>query len=192
MFLKGGRCFMAKCPVERGRPAPGMHTQRRTKRSDYGVQLREKQRLRRTYGLREGPFRNLFKRALRHKGMTGERLLQLLELRLDNVVYRMGVAASRKAARLFVRHGHVRINGHKANIPSAVVKPGDVVEIHDRPAARRLADFFMEEAEGRGQQPAAWMTVDRSRYRADILREPTRDEVGIDINEQLIVELFSK
>ena len=126
LFLKGDRCYMAKCPIETGRPAPGMHGQRRSKTSDYGVQLREKQKLRRMYGMQEGQFRLFFERALKSRGVTGEKLLQSLELRLDNVVYRLGFAPSRRAARQFVLHGHVAVNSRKATIPSMILKAGDV------------------------------------------------------------------
>ena len=190
LFLKGERCFMAKCPIETGRPAPGSHGQRRGKLSDYGMQLREKQRLRRMYGLQEGQFRLIFRRAMKAKGVTGENLLQLLELRLDNVIYRLGFAPSRRAARQFVRHGHVLLNGHKANIPSIVLKAGDVVEVKKDEKSRRLAAQFIEAAKSRGIVP--WITLDKQAYRGEIHHVPKRDEIGAPVNEQLIVELYSK
>ena len=144
LFLKGDRCYMAKCPIETGRPAPGMHGQRRSKTSDYGVQLREKQKLRRMYGMQEGQFRLFFERALRSRGVTGEKLLQSLELRLDNVVYRLGFAPSRRAARQFVLHGHVAVNSRKATIPSMILKAGDVMQVRDRKQGREYASKFME------------------------------------------------
>jgi len=131
LFLKGERCFMAKCPIETGRPQPGGAGRRRKKTSDYGNQLREKQRLRRMFGLREGQFHNFFERAAKKRGITGETLLQMLELRVDNLVYRLGFAPSRRAARQFVRHGHVRVNGERANIPSMILKPGDSITVKD-------------------------------------------------------------
>ena len=128
LFLKGARCYMSKCPVDQGHPAPGMHGMRRSRKiSEYGRQLREKQKLRQQFGMQEGQFRRFYERALRARGVTGENLLQMLELRLDNVVYRMGFAVSRRAARQFVLHKHVTLNGRTANVPSIVLKPGDVV-----------------------------------------------------------------
>lgn len=190
LFLKGDRCFMAKCPIETGRPAPGMHGQRRTKLSDYGLQLREKQRLRRMYGMQEGQFHLFFTRALRTRGVTGEKLLQLLECRLDNLAYRLGFAPSRRAARQFVRHGHVLVNGKKADIPSMVLKAGDVLQVRDRPKSREYAARHMEVAESRGIPP--WLSLDRAQFRGEILRIPSREEIAPVVREQLIVELYSK
>lgn len=190
LFLKGDRCYMAKCPIETGRPVPGMHGQRRTKLSDYGVQLREKQRLRRMYGMREGQFRTFFQRALKVRGVTGEKLLQTLEMRLDNVVYRLGFAPSRRAARQFVLHGHVAVNGRKVSIPSFILKAGDVVQVRDRKRGRDSANRFMETAEGRGI--ASWLSLDRQQFRGEILRIPSREDIGPVVREQLVVELYSK
>jgi small subunit ribosomal protein S4 len=190
LFLKGDRCYMAKCPIETGRPAPGMHAQRRSKMSDYGVQLREKQRLRRMFGMQEGQFRLFFGRALKARGVTGEKLLQSLELRLDNLVYRLGFAPSRRAARQFVLHGHVAVNGHKASIPSMVLKAGTVVQVRDRKQSRAYAAKFMEAAESRGR--AAWLSLDKEQFRGEILRIPTREDINPVVREQLIVELYSK
>lgn len=190
LFLKGDRCYMAKCPIETGRPAPGMHGQRRTKLSDYGVQLREKQRLRRMYGMQEGQFHLFFLRALRTRGITGEKLLQMLEMRLDNLVCRLGFAPSRRAARQFVRHGHVTVNGQKADVPSMQMKAGDVVAVRDRKQSRDYASRHMEVAESRGLP--VWLTLDRSNFRGEVLRVPTRDEIAPIVREQLIVELYSK
>lgn len=190
LFLKGDRCFMAKCPIETGRPAPGMHGQRRPKLSDYGVRLREKQRLRRMYGMQERQFRVFFERALRKRGVTGETLLQMLELRLDNVVYRLGFAPSRRAARQFVRHGHIEVNGRKADIPSMILKPDDVIQVRDRPQSRAYANRYMEVAESRGLVP--WLALDRANARGTILHVPRREEIPLDIREQLIVEYYSK
>ena len=190
LFLKGDRCFMAKCPIETGRPAPGMHGQRRSKTSDYGMQLREKQRLRRSYGMQEGQFHLFFTRALRKRGVTGETLLQSLECRLDNVAFRLGFAPSRRAARQFVRHGHVQVNGNKADIPSMVLKAGDVVQVRDREQSREYANRHMEVAESRGI--VGWLTLDRANARGEVLHIPTRDEIAPVVREQLIVELYSK
>ncbi|MBU1692575.1 MAG: 30S ribosomal protein S4 [Verrucomicrobia bacterium] len=190
LFLKGDRCFMAKCAIETGRTAPGMHGQRRGKMSDYGVQLREKQRLRRMYGMQEGQFHLFFTRALRKRGVTGETLLQSLECRLDNVVFRLGFALSRRAARQFVRHGHVQVNGKKVDIPSMVLKAGDVVQVRDREQSRAYANLHMEVAESRGI--VSWLSLDRANARGEVLHIPTRDEIAPVVREQLIVELYSK
>lgn len=190
LFLKGDRCYMAKCPIETGRPAPGMHGARRSKLSDYGVQLREKQKLRRMYGLQEGQFRNFFKRALKARGVTGEKLLQSLELRLDNVVYRAGFAPSRRAARQFVMHGHVAVNGRKVDVPSMVLRAGDRVEVRDRKQSREYAQRYVEVAMGRGI--ANWLSLDKENLRCEVLRIPSRDDIQPIVRENLIVELYSK
>ena len=191
LFLKGTRCSMAKCPIETGRPAPGMHGQRRGRKlSDYGIQLREKQRLRRQYGLQEKQFRLTFDRAARQKGVTGERLLQLLEMRLDSVVFRLGLAPSRRSARQFVKHGHVEVNGHKANIPSMVLAEGSVVRIKDRAKSRDAALRSLEIAEGR--EVPDWLKLDAKNLTAEVVRIPSREEIAPVVNEQLIVELYSK
>ncbi len=191
LFLKGSRCYMAKCPVaERKRSAPGMHGARGRKLSDYGQQLREKQRLKRFYGLQEGQFRLFFERALQKRGVTGESLLQLLEMRLDNIVYRLGFAASRKAARQFVLHRHIKLNGRTVNIPSMQVKPGSKLEVIE--ADRPLAKAVMETGEARGHQVPVWMILDKDHCAAEILRIPTRDEIAPFVNEQLVVELYKK
>lgn len=190
LFLKGDRCFMAKCAIEQGKAPPGMHLQRRSKLSDYGVQLREKQRLRRMYGMQEGQFRRFFHRAARQSGITGENLLQMLELRLDNIVFRMGFAPSRQAARQFVRHGHVQINGRKALTPSTILKLGDVVNVYDKASSKDLANQWVEMAESRGLVP--WVQVDRNQLKGEIKHIPSRDEIAPIVNEQLIVELYSK
>jgi small subunit ribosomal protein S4 len=191
LFLKGSRCYMAKCPVaERKRSAPGMHGARGRKLSDYGQQLREKQRLKRFYGLQEGQFRLFFERALQKRGVTGETLLQLLEMRLDNVIYRLGFAASRKASRQFVLHRHIKINGRIVNIPSMQVKPGSKLEVIED--GRAMAKAVMETGDARGHQVPAWMILDKEHCAAEILRAPTRDEIAPFVNEQLVVELYSK
>ena len=191
LFLKGARCYMSKCPVETGRPPPGMHGMRRGRKvSDYGIQLREKQRLRRQYGLQEGPFRLTFDRVAKKRGVTGEALLQMLEARLDNVVYRLGFAASRRAARQFVTHNHIMVNGHKANIPSMTLKPGASVRVKDKPRSRARAGTCLEAAEGKEMAP--WLSVDAKNFTGEFVRVPTRDEIAPLVNEQLIVELYSK
>ena len=190
LFLKGDRCYMAKCPIEQGHPIPGQHGARRPRLKDYGVQLQEKQRLRTMYGMREGQFRLFFQRALRARGVTGEMLLQALEMRLDNVVYRMGLAPSRRAARQFVRHGHVRVNGVKVNVPSYKAKAGDVVQARDVKRSREFSKAHLDAAESRGWP--VWLNVDKAEFKAEVLRVPTRDEIAPVVNEQLIVELYSK
>lgn len=190
LFLKGDRCYMAKCAIEQGRPVPGVHGQRRTKLSDYGVQLREKQRLRRMYGMQEGQFRVFFQRALKARGNTGLTLLQDLELRLDNVVYRLGFAPSRRAARQFVLHGHIAVNGHKVNIPSRVLKAGDVVQVRDQKQAHEYATRFMEAAESRGL--VKWVSLDKSQFKGEVLHVPSREEIAPTVREHLVVELYSK
>ncbi len=190
LFLKGDRCYMAKCPIEREKPAPGQHGQRRTKLSDYAHQLREKQKLRRTYGLQEEQFHFMFERALRQRGITGEKLLQMLELRLDNLAYRFGFAPSRKSARQFVTHGHVEVNGRKADIPSMILKEGDVVRVRERAQSREYASRWMDSAEGRGIMP--WLAVDKAAFEGRVVRAPARAEMDMTVKEQLVVELYSK
>lgn len=190
LFLKGDRCYMAKCAIEQGKPVPGQHGQRRTKLSDYAVQLREKQKLRRTYGIQEEQFRNIFERALRARGVTGEKLLQMLELRLDNLVYRLGFAPSRRAARQFVTHGHIKVNGRMGSIPSMVLKEGDTIQVKDDESSRKYSAQFIETAQSRGI--VGWLSLDKGNYSGAILKIPTREELAPTVNEQLIVELYSK
>lgn len=190
--LKGARCHMAKCPIDQGHPVPGVHGQRRVRKvSNYGTQLREKQRLRHQYGLQEGQFHRTFESALKRRGITGETMLQLLETRLDNIVYRLGFAASRAAARQFVRHGHITVNGHKANIPSMVLKPGDVVQVRDRERSKAFAKQSYEGTAAARLVPS-WLSVDAEKFRGEVLSIPTREEIAPIVNEQLIVELYSK
>ena len=190
LFLKGDRCYMAKCAIEQGKSPPGVGPQRRTKTSDYAVQLREKQRLRRLFGMYEGQFRRFFARASRIQGVTGERLLQLLEMRLDNLVYRMGFAPSRRAARQFVRHGHVQVNGRKASMPSMVLRGGDSVSVRDHNRSKSYATQWMEPAESRGL--VGWVLVDKSGLQGQVKHIPSREEIAPVVNEQLVVELYSK
>ena len=191
LFLKSTRCNMSKCPIEMGRPVPGMHGQRRARKmSDYGVQLREKQRLRSQYWMREGQFRVFFERALQRRGVTGEQLLQSLESRLDSVVYRLGFATSRRAARQFVAHNHVLMNGKRASLPSMIVPAGARIQVRNAKRSRELAARSMEITEGR--QIPVWMSRDARSFEGEFIRIPTRDEIAPIVNEQLIVELYSK
>ena len=191
LFLKGDRCHMAKCPIETQRPPPGMHgAARKRKTSDYGLQLREKQRLRRSYGLQEEQFRCFFDRAAKRRGLVGEALLQMLEMRLDNLVYRFGFAQSRRAGRQFVGHNHVLVNGRRATIPSMVLKPGDAVQVKGDAASREAAKRSLEAAEAHGF--VSWLTLDKEKLSGVIVRLPSRKEIAPTINEQLVVELYSK
>ncbi|MCF7837035.1 MAG: 30S ribosomal protein S4 [Candidatus Marinimicrobia bacterium] len=190
LMLKGQRCQQAKCASDRGRPLPGGQPKRRPKTSDYGMQLREKQRLKRMYGLSEAQFHLFFDRAARTRGLTGEQLLQMLELRLDNIVYRLGFADSRRAARQFVNHGHVQVNGRKASIPSMVLGVGDVIEVRTRDASQGYAKGAEDRAESR--ERVGWLLFDAATLRGEVLHVPSRDEIGPIVNEQMIVELYSK
>lgn len=191
LFLKGARCYMAKCPIDQGKPAPGMHGMRRTRKmSDYGMQLREKQRLRRQYGMQEGQFLRTFKRASAMRGIAGENLLQLLERRLDNVVYRLGFASSRNSARQFVLHNHVLVNGRKASAPSRTLDVGDVIEVREATGSREMAARALESATN--QQMPDWLAIDPKALRGEILNIPTREQIAPIVDEQLIVELYSR
>jgi small subunit ribosomal protein S4 len=191
LFLKGDRCNMAKCPIEREHPAPGMHSAyRKTKQTDYARQFREKQRLKRFYGLQEGQFRRFFDKAHQRQGVTGDLLLQSLELRLDNLVYRFGFAPSRRAARQFVLHNHVRVNGHKADVPSMVLKPGDKVQVKPSDKSRAAAKKWLEAAEGKTLAP--WLVLDRAEFSGSVQYVPSRDEIAPLVDEQLVIELCSK
>ena len=189
LFLKGDRCRMAKCPIETGRPAPGVHGARPSKKSDYGVQLREKQRLRRFYGMQEGQFKLFFQRALRKRGVTGEMLLQLLEMRLDNLVFRLGFAASRRNARQLVLHSHVKVNGRRADVPSMTLKVGDRIEVKGR---KQSQDAIRKVLDAQSGEMSAWLSLDKDALKGEVLRIPSRDEIAPFVNEQLIVELYSK
>lgn len=190
LFLKGERCYMAKCPIEVGRGVPGMHSMQRGKPSDYSRQFREKQRLKRYYGLQNGQFMAVFDKASRRLGVTGDYLLQMLESRLDNIVYRLGFALSRPAARQFVRHRHISLNGRPADVPSIALKPGDMVSVRDNPAARALAKKSLETVESRTLSP--WLSLDAAAFSGSLVRIPTRDEIAPLVDEQLVVELCSK
>jgi small subunit ribosomal protein S4 len=191
LFLKGEKCFTDKCAIEKRNFPPGQHGQRRNQRlSDYGVQLREKQKLRRIYGILEKQFRGYYAEADRQKGITGENLLQLLECRLDNVAYRMGIGASRTEARQIVRHNSVLVNGRRVNIPSYQVKPGDVVQVSDVSKTQLRITGALAAAELRGFPE--WLDVDVKALKGTFKAKPQRDELPSTINESLVVELYSK
>lgn len=191
LFLKGEKCFTDKCAIEKRNFPPGQHGQKRASRlSDYGVQLREKQKVRRIYGILEGQFRGYYAAADRQKGITGENLLQLLECRLDNVAYRMGLGASRTEARQIVRHNSIKVNGKRVNIPSYQVKPGDVIEVADRSKQQLRIKGAVEAAEQRGFPE--WLEVDVKGLKGTFKAKPQRDELPSTINEHLVVELYSK
>ena len=190
LFLKGEKCFTAKCAIENRPFPPGQHGQRRTRLSDYAVQLREKQKLRRIYGVLEGQFRNYYKNADRLRGSTGENLLQLLEGRLDNVTYRMGFSSSRSEARQLVRHNAISVNGNRVNIPSYQVQPNDVVSVNEKSRKQLRVQAALELAQQRGI--ADWIDVDIKKMEGVYKSRPERSELPADINEHLIVELYSK
>ena len=192
LFLKGERCHTEKCAIEKRNFIPGQHGKdRKPKIVGYGLQLREKQKARRYYGLLETQFRNQFEKASRAKGITGDNLLGMLERRLDSVIYRMGLATSRSQARQVVRHGHIQVNGRKCDIPSAVVKVNDIVEVREK-SRKHPGILAARDATAHAPTPN-WLEVDRETLRARVLSIPKRDElVQIQLNEQLIVELYSK
>jgi small subunit ribosomal protein S4 len=191
LFLKGDRCYSEKCAVERKPFGPGAHGQgRRQKPTEYGLQLREKQKTKRTYGLMEKQFRNYFKRAERQKGITGENLLILLERRLDNVVYRLGFASSRKEARQLVNHGHFTINGKKATIPSMMVRVGDIIQVKEK--SRESAKFKEIKEQAAYKTPPEWLSVDVENLAGTVLAYPVRNQIDTPVSEQLIVELYSR
>ncbi|HPT49909.1 MAG TPA: 30S ribosomal protein S4 [Accumulibacter sp.] len=191
LFLKGEKCFTDKCAIERRSYAPGQHGQKSGQRlSDYGVHLREKQKIRRIYGVLEGQFRKVYKEADRRKGVTGEVLLQLLESRLDSVVYRMGFSASRSESRQVVRHNAILVNGQRVNIPSYQVRPGDVVEVCEKAKAHLRIKAALAAAEGRGFPE--WVEVDAKGAKGTYKAHPERSELPPTINESLVIELYSK
>jgi len=192
LFLKGERCYTEKCAIEKRNFPPGQHGKtRKAKLAGYGLQLRKKQKARRYYQLLENQFRNLFEKANSMKGITGENMLALLERRLDNVIYRMGFGTSRAQSRQLVRHGHVNVNGRRVDIPSFVVKPGDVVSIRDN---SKNNPTILHARDATAHAPAPnWLDVDRENLSAKVVNQPKREElVQIQLNEQLIVELYSK
>ena len=190
LFLKGERCYSEKCAHTRRPYPPGQHGQARIKMSEYGVRLREKQKVRRIYGVLEAQFRLTYKEADRRKGVTGENLLQILESRLDSVVYRMGFGASRTESRQAVRHNAIQVNGRRVNIPSYQVKPGDVVEVSDKARSQLRIKAAVEAAEGRGFPE--WVEVDAKAMKGTFKALPQRSELPATINESLVIELYSK
>ncbi len=190
LFLKGERCYTDKCAIERRNYPPGEHGQARPKFSEYSIQLREKQKLRRIYGVLEAQFRRYFQLADKSKGVTGETLLQLLERRLDNIAYRLGFSTSRAEARQLVRHCHFRVNGRKVNVPSFLVRPGDVVSVRDRSRNIARIQEAMELAQRRGVPD--WLQLDPVAFAGTVKALPQRADLTMPINEKLVVELYSK
>jgi small subunit ribosomal protein S4 len=190
LFLKGDRCFSAKCGVERRAYPPGQHGQGRARFSDFGVQLREKQKVKRMYGLLEKQFERTMKRATRMKGRAGENLLILLERRLDNVVFRMGFATSRAEGRQLVRHGHFLVNGRRASIPSMLLRSGDAVTVRDRSRKVGRIAGALETLEGRSVPQ--WLEIEKEDFKGVVKALPVRDDITMPIQEQLIVELYSR
>jgi small subunit ribosomal protein S4 len=190
LFLKGERCYTSKCAIEKRKYPPGQHGQRQRKLADYGVQLREKQKIKRIYRVLERQFRNYFKEAVRRKGVTGEILLQLLELRLDNVCYRLGFGLSRRQARQLVNHGHFAVNGKKVNIPSYQLRPGDTVEVVE---GSKEAGAIVEAVRSTGgRRTPVWLTVDPAAMTGRVVSVPTRDQIDTQVNEALVVEFYSR
>ncbi len=190
LFLKGDRCFSDKCSYDRRGYPPGQHGQRRSKQSDYGIQLREKQKVRRIYGISEKQFRITFKRADRLKGITGTNLLSLLETRMDNTVFRLGFVNSRNQGRHFVRHNHFTVNGKKVNIPSYQVKKGDVIELREKSRKVQAISDSLDAIVRRGVP--SWLEINKDNFKGQIVGIPTREDITLPIQEQLIVELYSK
>jgi small subunit ribosomal protein S4 len=192
LFLKGAKCYSEKCPVEKRAYPPGQHgMSRRQKVSEYGIQLREKQKIRRLYGMLETQFRNTFEKAARLRGVTGENMVKLLERRLDNVVYRLNLASSRKAARQLLLHRHITVNGRVVNIPSFLVSPGDTIQVKE--ASRRLSTVHESLQRTRGESAVPnWLSLDKANLSGVFLAVPERSDIPLNANEQLIVELYSK
>jgi small subunit ribosomal protein S4 len=190
LFLKGERCYTDKCAMERRPYPPGQHGQARSKISEYGLQLREKQKMRRIYGVLEKQFRSYYSEAARRKGVTGEQLIQLLERRLDNVVYRLGFANNRDEARQFVRHGHFKLNGKKVNIPSLSVRAGDSLTVVDGSKQNTHIQAAIANVEKRGVPQ--WLELDGNNFKGSVKALPSREDVTMPLQEQLVVELYSK
>ena len=190
LYLKGERCTSGKCALERRNTAPGQHGAAKKKMGEYGIQLREKQATRRYYGILEKQFKNYYEEAARKEGMTGENLLVLLERRLDNVVFRMGLAESHREARQLVLHAHFTLNGKKVNIPSILVKPGDVISVKE--ASRDSAKIKALAEALESKNAPKWLDVDKTNLTAKVVSFPAREDIDFDFNEQLIVELYSK
>jgi small subunit ribosomal protein S4 len=191
LFLKGTKCFTEKCPVERRAFPPGQHGQtRRAKISEYGVQLREKQKIRRMYGLMETQFHNYFEKALKQTGRTGETLVKLLERRLDNVIYRLGLAPSRKTARQLITHGHFMVNNKPVDIPSYLLKPGDTIQVREKSKKLEILHSSMKRMKDTGMLP--WLSLDKAAMVGTFLDVPARADIPLNADEQLVVELYSK
>ncbi len=190
LFLKGDRCFTVKCAVEKRNYPPGQHGQRRSKPSEYGLQLREKQKMKRIYGVLETQFRNYFEMAERQKGVTGENLVRLLEQRLDNVLHRLGFAASRAQARVMVRHGHFRVNGRRVTISSFLLKAGDVVDV--QPKSRESGEIAAALEGAKKRRVPAWLELDAGNFKGTVRTLPSKEEMAIPVQEQLVVALYSK
>jgi len=191
LFLKGQRCYTDKCAVERRAYGPGQHGQRRRRKpTDYGIQLKEKQKAKRIYGVLERQFKNYYKEAERQKGVTGENLMRLLECRLDNVVYRLGFAPSRSAARELVVHGHLRVNERKVDIPSYLIKSGDEVTVKER--SQRVPDVRMSVDAKSGVGTVEWLELDPKKFSGRVLELPSREQIPSPVNEQLIVNFYSR
>jgi len=190
LFLKGTRCYTAKCGIEVRNYAPGQHGQLRTKLSAYGEQLREKQKLRRIYGILERQFKCYFSKAQRFKGVTGEKLLQLLETRLDSVVLNLGLASARSQSRQLIRHGHILVNKKKVNIPSFNVSAGDIIDIKDKEDVKKAVRANLEASASR--EVPVWLKLDKDALKGEVVSLPTRRDIKVPVNEQLIVELYSK
>jgi len=188
LYLKGDKCYTDKCPVARRGYAPGQHGQEKKKLTNYGMQLREKQKLKRYYGLLERQFERLYEEAERMKGITGENLLQLLERRLDNVVYRLGFAVSRRQARQLVSHGHIEVNGKKVDIPSFLVKPGDVISVREKSRSMELIKNNLEVS----RNVPDWLELNKDAFEGRVVSLPRREHIDLPIQEHLIVELYSK
>jgi len=190
LYLKGAKCYTKKCPFERRPTPPGQHGIRRRKMSEYGVQLREKQKVRRVYGVLERQFKHYFETAEARPGVTGENLLRLLETRLDNVVFRMGFASSRAQARQLVTHGHFAVNGRATNVPSYRIREGDKVDVRD---GSRKGEYFKNVTDSlRGAQRPDWLTVDADKLSGSVTALPARDQMQLELNEQLVVEYYSR
>lgn len=190
LFLKGERCYTNKCSISRRQYAPGQHGQQKKKVSEYGLQLREKQKTRRFYGVLESQFRSYFGMAVKQRGITGVNLLQILETRLDNVVYRLGLATSRPEARQLVNHGHFAVNGHKVNIPSYLTSPGDVITVKDRFKGSDKVKSIIDIAGGK--VVPKWLEFDVENLTGKVVALPSREEIDLPVREHLIVELYSK
>ncbi|MEI8134619.1 MAG: 30S ribosomal protein S4 [bacterium] len=192
LFLKGAKCFSEKCPVEKRNFPPGQHGMgRRSKVSEYGIQLREKQKIRRTYGMLETQFRNTFEKASRMRGITGDNLVKLLERRFDNVIYRLNIAPSRKAGRQLILHGHVLVNGKTVNIPSYLLNPGDVIQLKESSRKLEVVHESLKRTRGDSGVPS-WLSLNKADLSGTFLAVPERADIPLNANEQLIVELYSK